>query len=217
MQVQYFSNKKPSDSVVGLALLRTTIGRTQWELANLLECSLPTIRAIEQKKLALSGKLAQKLANETGVSISWLLDGDATRPPMDANEVLITEESFERHQVNLVRRRTQLPPGERTDRILATQFRNMTSILVSAECKGNQDLVGYKIGEALEKLKRQFGFDKELAPKPVSQGGKMLLHGGKQDLQLAMKDLSSRRRVLALHGKGSTRTKSKQTSDRIKR
>jgi len=196
-----------------LALLRATIGQTQQEFAELVGCSLPTIRAIEQRKLALSEKLAQKLSDETGVRISWLLDGDATRPPSDANEVLVTKESFEQHQVNLVRRRIPLPPEERTGQILAKNCRLLMSILVSAERHGNQDLCGYKIGEALEELKKQFGSDQEFAPKPVSQGGRILLHGWLEEWMSCMKMFSKRRRVLKPQKRAArARSQSKPTT-----
>lgn len=44
-----------------LAVLRTVIGITQKEMAGILECSVPTVQAIELGKLKMSLKLAGNL------------------------------------------------------------------------------------------------------------------------------------------------------------
>jgi transcriptional regulator with XRE-family HTH domain len=64
-----------------LAILRTTIGLTQKELAVLVDRAARTIQAIELGQLPLSEELALRIAKETGVNESWLLSGDTSVPP----------------------------------------------------------------------------------------------------------------------------------------
>ena len=58
---------RPSPQRHTLAVLRTLIGLTQKEMAQLLDCSTPTIQAIELGKLKLSLDLAQRVQFQTGV------------------------------------------------------------------------------------------------------------------------------------------------------
>jgi len=78
------------------AVLRTTIGYTQKEMAQLCHCSTPTIQAIELGKLALSGKLAGTIAVETGISEKWLLDDDVNSLIVSHDWTPYTKEYFER-------------------------------------------------------------------------------------------------------------------------
>jgi len=50
------------------------LGLGQKEMASLLNCSRPTIQAIELGKLKMSERLAQEAAQATGVSLMWLLN-----------------------------------------------------------------------------------------------------------------------------------------------
>src|SRR5262249_44490509 len=69
---------RPSPLRHTLAILRTTIGLTQKELADLVGRAPRTIQAIELKHLPLSEELALRIASETGVDESWLLQGDTS-------------------------------------------------------------------------------------------------------------------------------------------
>ena len=62
---------RPSPQRHPLAVLRTLIGFTQKELAQILECSTPTVQAVELGKLKLSLDLAQRVYFQTGVSTEW--------------------------------------------------------------------------------------------------------------------------------------------------
>ena len=71
---------RPSPLKHPLAVLRTTIGLTQKEMANLVGRATRTIQAIELGQLPLGEELALKIAQETGVDESWLLKGDPNLP-----------------------------------------------------------------------------------------------------------------------------------------
>src|SRR4051794_25752931 len=72
---------RPSPMRHTLAVLRTTIGLTQKEMAELVDRAPRTIQAIELGHLQLSEELALSIAKETGVDESWLLQGDTREPP----------------------------------------------------------------------------------------------------------------------------------------
>ena len=86
---------RPSPFRHTLALLRTAIGLTQKEMADLAECSTPTIQAIELGKLKLSEKLGHTIAHKTGASMAWLMADDTARPPVDEQGNPIDKDSFE--------------------------------------------------------------------------------------------------------------------------
>ena len=66
-----------------LAVLRTTLGLGQKELADKLGCSWRAIQSIELLDLKLSTKLAERLCDETCVNFNWLMGGDPAAPMID--------------------------------------------------------------------------------------------------------------------------------------
>ena len=67
-----------------LVTLREELNLTQRGLARLSSCSHPTIQAIELGKLALSQRLACRIAARTGADTKWLLANNLDRrmPPL---------------------------------------------------------------------------------------------------------------------------------------
>jgi transcriptional regulator with XRE-family HTH domain len=90
---------RPSPLRHTLAILRTTIGLTQKEMASLVGRAPRTIQAIELGHLPLSEELALRIAAETGVDESWLLEGDIRVPPQRGKALL----AFSRKQRPYVR------------------------------------------------------------------------------------------------------------------
>jgi transcriptional regulator with XRE-family HTH domain len=72
---------RPSPLRHPLAVLRLILKMGQAELAELCGCSTPTIQAVELCKLPLSKGLAVRVAEATGISVEWLLNGDPEAPP----------------------------------------------------------------------------------------------------------------------------------------
>jgi transcriptional regulator with XRE-family HTH domain len=64
-----------------LAILRTTIGLTQKEMADLVDRTPSTIQSVELGKLPLSEDLAMLIAEATGVDPGWLLENNPAAPP----------------------------------------------------------------------------------------------------------------------------------------
>src|ERR1039458_7132622 len=84
-----------------LAVLRTVIGITQKEMAEILECSTATVQAIELGKLKMSMKLAGDLFHQTSINLDWLMNDDVSKPPVDYEDNPYTRESFEVTQAAL--------------------------------------------------------------------------------------------------------------------
>ena len=85
-----------------LAVLRTIIGITQKEMAGILECSVPTVQAVELGKLKLSMDLAQRVHFQTGVSTEWLLADDVSQRPVSEQGEPYTKPVFEERQAALL-------------------------------------------------------------------------------------------------------------------
>ena len=92
---------RPSPQRHTLAVLRTLIGFTQKQMANIAECSVPTIQAVELCKLKLSADLADRIHFQTGICTEWLLANDVSKPPVSSRGDPYTKESFEERQASL--------------------------------------------------------------------------------------------------------------------
>ena len=93
---------RPSPLRHPLAILRQIAHVTQKQLADLAECSRPTIQAIELGKLTLSEKLAQRIAYQTGVCPGWLLTNDVSQKPTRGDGSAFTKETFEAERGSLL-------------------------------------------------------------------------------------------------------------------
>jgi transcriptional regulator with XRE-family HTH domain len=86
-----------------LCILREILGLTQKQLAQLVGASRPTIQAIELGRLLLSDHLAQRVSEETGVSIHWLKANDLGRRPVNRSSRPYTVKDFSLAQTGMFR------------------------------------------------------------------------------------------------------------------
>jgi DNA-binding XRE family transcriptional regulator len=93
---------RPSPQRHTLAVLRTLTGLTQKELAQILDCSTPTVQAIELGKLKLSMDLAMRVHFQTGASTEWLLADDISQPPVSTAGTPYNKTLFEQRQAALL-------------------------------------------------------------------------------------------------------------------
>src|SRR5438445_8351150 len=100
---------RPSPKKHTLAILRLALGMSQKEMAELVKRSTRTIQAIELCQLPLSAELGSEIARETGVSPKWLMDGDTTKPIIDAGRRPYTRETFEGKQAWIKRKLGDYP------------------------------------------------------------------------------------------------------------
>ena len=99
---------RPSPQRHTLAVLRNISGMTQKEMAAILECSTPTIQAVELGRLNLSDKLAGLVSHKTGINLAWLLTNDVNQPPVDVDGAPYTKALFEDYQALGLRKSTPI-------------------------------------------------------------------------------------------------------------
>lgn len=131
-------------------------------MAEILGCSTATIHSIESGRLKISKNLARKILHETQISPKWLLSGDVSAPPISLNHEPYTSDIFDRAQVEKIRRDY---PDAHTFLMRQMGFCAMlAAILASAREKRSYFMAEYKISQALQTLRDEFGQDLEAYP-----------------------------------------------------
>ncbi len=173
-----------------LAVLRTVIGITQKEMAGILECSVPTVQAIELGKLKMSLKLAGNLFNQTSVNLDWLMNDDVTKPPTDFQDRPYTRQTFEQTQAMLF-----APPQDSSDvrrGLCYTRagFRNAVEQLAilfnHAYGEDRVQMCNYKISDALDVLMEEIIDLKKLTPEEIERSVKLRLQDSNPEDLLAV-------------------------------
>jgi DNA-binding XRE family transcriptional regulator len=139
-----------------LAVLRKICGLSQKEFAKLVRRSVFTIRALEQGRLKLSENLAMKIGTETGVNITWLLEGDVQTPPVPdmSSQKEFTKEYFEKVRSGQYRgysleAHELSPPWADSERF--------DSIQEAAVRSNRGRLFRYRVKKFLDELAAEFG------------------------------------------------------------
>ena len=151
-----------------VAIMRTTLGLTQKELADMAECSVPTIQSVELGRLKLSEALAQRLADHTGVDLGWLLRNDRSQPMVDGQERPYTRAQFEMYQAQ--RRYRKERPHDLAEELVdylflwvtfKRQMETLSWLLAHSYRRNTSRLCVYKCDIALRELGREFMTDLE--------------------------------------------------------
>lgn len=134
-----------------LAVLRSFLGLTQKEMADLVECSTPTIQAIELGKLKLSEKLGVTLAAKTGVSLDWLMRNDVTAPIVDPRGEPYTKESFEFNRANdFADPHRIFPDYFNAETIAGLCIAMLLRTILIGHRHGRTDITAYRLGHAIK-------------------------------------------------------------------
>jgi len=139
-----------------LAVLRLLVGLTQKEMADVLDCSAPTIQAVELGRLKLSEKLAGLASHKTGINLAWLLEDDVTKPPIDIKGKPYTKKTFEEFQAIAGFRKDPLHASELASFLRDKLNRRLSALLLRAYINDETDLCGYKLSKAFDELEKQF-------------------------------------------------------------
>jgi len=139
-----------------LAVLRAVCGLSQKEMAGILECSTPTIQAIELGKLQLSEKLAGLVSLKTGIDLAWLLIDDVTQPPVDLAGEPFTREKFRDYQEVALLRRNSAYASMEALHCLESNIKRLCAITLRGYKVGTVPLCAYKIAKAFDELETQF-------------------------------------------------------------
>lgn len=144
------------------AVLRSLLAIKDTEMADMLGCSPATIHSIESGRLKLSESLVTRIVHETQISPKWLLSGDVKAPPISAKDEPYTRKIFDQAQV------------EKTDRdqpsIEVLLFEEigfcamLAAIFENAHKNRSYFMANYKIRQALQSLRNEFGQDLEAYP-----------------------------------------------------
>ena len=158
---------QPSPLKHVLAIVRTTVGLTQKELAAVLGCSVPTIQSIELGRLKLSEGLAQRVVENTGVDLACLLHNDPSQPVLDQTGQPYTRAEFDRWQANKAfsQDHAHSLPEEVGDYMLLWSLfkrhvRLLAETLAHAYTRNQSRLFAYKCNLALKQLADQFLADR---------------------------------------------------------
>jgi transcriptional regulator with XRE-family HTH domain len=165
-----------------VAVVRNEIDQTVDEFAELLGCSVWTVRRLERKDLKLSEKLARKIQEETGAPAEWLLKNDPSLPAQDCSGLLWSKHAFEVHQgkresaelshtlFGTVKYK-RLPAEKRKDRVrrlakylAARAHQEIHACLASAITKGEHEFerAVSRVSAFTESMEKDFGCDESV-------------------------------------------------------
>jgi transcriptional regulator with XRE-family HTH domain len=144
-----------------LAVLRNISGLTQKEMASILECSTPTVQAVELGKLNLSDKLAGLVSHKTGINLAWLLSNDVNQPPVDVDGAPYTKELFEDYQALGLQQKHPDLGALQALHSLTMNVRRLCAIYYRAYKKDDSALCAYKLAKAFDDLEKHFGVTEE--------------------------------------------------------
>jgi transcriptional regulator with XRE-family HTH domain len=132
----------------------------QARFAEMIGCSLQKLRNIETGRTKLHESLARRIADETGASIVWLMDGDPGALPISTDDRPYTKEIYDKAQARKKRFATIphfiLPVPARE------YCRAITAILVNANRNRNFHLAHYRTAKAIRELRDEFGEAKDV-------------------------------------------------------
>ena len=140
-----------------LAVLRILVGLTQKEMAEALECSAPTIQAIELGKLKMSERLAELCSLKTGIGLNWLLKNDVTQQPVDVAGRAYTKSTFDDYQAHAGFHQDQYGGALSTVLCRSTNISRLEALILRAYTDDKMPLCAYKLAQAFENLEKEFG------------------------------------------------------------
>ena len=152
-----YSFMRPSPQRHILAVLRSFLGLTQKEMAELAKCSRPTIQAIELGKLKLGRDLAMRISAATACSLEILLDADPNRPLLNVFHKPYEVANFKSAQSVL-----KNPPAANAEQFIGAYYfmaATLADVFLSAIKRGDRHILLYQAGKALKSLVNEFGVE----------------------------------------------------------
>lgn len=126
-------------------------------MADLVECSRPTIQAVELGKLPLSEKLAKRIEHETGVGLEWLLAGDPSAPPRCMAGTLYSRSVFDKYQASKNRRQADPNDLHYMHGVMTLALLEISNMVLQCYEAGSLDLCGFKLKQTLADLRKELG------------------------------------------------------------
>jgi len=169
-----------------VAVLRSQMGITAEEFAELIGKSLSAVNSLETGRLALSEETAFRISEETGVVMEWLLDANPDEPPFwfdhaEGYKRPWTREMFEQIQAYKLSPHPSYKdrrPAWRLVRALRSTGRWL-SIYSWAEKEEKRELACYLMSRFLDSLAERLGTDDAGASR-LCQDAELRLKDGTQ-------------------------------------
>jgi transcriptional regulator with XRE-family HTH domain len=167
-----------------VAVLRTKLGLTVKEFAELIGKSVWSVTSLETGRLNLSEETAIKISDETGVAMKWLLDGKPKEKPyetdpIDGSKHPYTKEIFERIQAHKKKGITYSSnPNTRLVRAIAAAT-PWLSVFNAADEAGRSDLAVYLLHQSLDGLVERLGKD-DAAMMKINKGARIVDASGSE-------------------------------------
>lgn len=170
-----------------LAVLRQKLQMSQKEMSDLLHCAAVTVQKVENAGLKLSNELAKRISHETGVRLSWLLNGDPTTPPLTAAGAPYSNEFYLRF-----RARKTTGANIIDELMLATYALNchlrIRAIIESAHRRrADFQIVRYKLDLFLDALAAEFGQNETIAGCDIYEAALITAEESKESNKLILK------------------------------
>ena len=134
-----------------MAVLRLKTGLSAEEFGQLIGKSLSTVKSIESGKLALSMRTAVTIAQKTGISLKWLLDGDVDASMIDADHKPWTVDTYERARVRQV---SPVDEPHITPQYQANRLRTLMEDHDRDSDSETSAIVWYRINSFLDKMEK---------------------------------------------------------------
>jgi transcriptional regulator with XRE-family HTH domain len=159
-----------------VAVVREELGLSLQEFADLIGKSAATVSSLENGRLRLSERTALAICKKTGVSLTWLLAGDPTFPPVNAKGGLWAKEDYETQSGEVFK-----SFGEFTG-TMANTFTHFYAIMLEAilakQIRDDPDraiIILVRSEQFLKDLRDEFGADDQLITELLPKARKMQL------------------------------------------
>jgi transcriptional regulator with XRE-family HTH domain len=140
-----------------LRTVRKLYGLSQQKLANLVGCSLPTIKQIETGRLRPSSELAHRIYMQTGLDPNQLRNNFMPEEPLHAMGMPLSKETFERIKKGQQENQSQDHVDQRLRHLEA-----FLKILLDASLRHGKLWALYPaLLDAIDKLTRDFDLEKD--------------------------------------------------------
>jgi DNA-binding XRE family transcriptional regulator len=152
IQVCYMPEPKKRHHVI--VELRRIIDQKQINFAPFIGCSVHTLQSVETGRLNLSPRVAQKIADKTGVDPSWLLKNEAGSQIRTRYGEIFSKETFEEHSKS--RRADSSWEIVNIHHGLAEAFSWLCQAYLGAAQKGQIALLQFRLNELCADLSERF-------------------------------------------------------------
>jgi transcriptional regulator with XRE-family HTH domain len=182
-----YQNMRLSSKRTTVAVLRAMLGLSVEEFANLIGKSAPTIRSLESGRLKLSEETARRIANETGISIYWLLEDDPTKEPFveETSGIRVPYHKVVYEMVQSQGAESGYTPQDVTPALLhATALRHCGDwlpIFAAAQKAGKGDLAVFLLRRFFAEMTERFGADYQIAREASDNSRLTTADGSKYD------------------------------------